>query len=180
MNAMLFPTGPCVLALVVVAMAYDLHARRIPNWLVIVALIAALPVQIIANGLPTGPVWWITGALTGGLLLMPGYLVRMLGAGDVKLMAAVGALLGPRAAFEAVLLATAIGGVLAFFALMRKRRLRKGVAGAMSMLITMSADGPAVNTEPSRNTVSSIGSLPYGVAIAIGSVITLMLNAQTG
>lgn len=177
MNTMLFPTGPCVLALVVVAMSYDLHARRIPNWLVIVALIAALPVQIIANGLPIGPIWWISGILTGGLLLMPGYLIRMLGAGDVKLMAAVGALLGPRAALEAVLLATAMGGVLAFFALMRKRRLRKGVAGAMSMLITMSADGPATSTEPARSTGTSIGSLPYGVAIAVGSVITLMLHA---
>lgn len=176
MNTVLFPTGPCVVALVVIAMSYDLHSRRIPNWLVAVALIAALPIQIVANGLPIGPIWWITGALTGGLLLMPGYLSRMLGAGDVKLMAAVGALLGPRAALEAVLLATAIGGVLAFFALMRKRRLRRGVAGAMSMLIAMSADSAVTNTEHPRDTGLSIGSLPYGVAIAIGSVITLVLN----
>lgn len=176
MNTVLFPTGPCVLALVVVAMSYDLHARRIPNWLVAVALIAALPIQIVANGLPIGPVWWVTGALTGGLLLLPGYLLRMLGAGDVKLMAAVGALLGPHGAFEAVLVATAVGGVLGLFAILRKRRLRKGVAGAMSMLITMSADGDATRAEPERNAGPNIGSLPYGVAIAIGSVITLLVN----
>lgn len=177
MNTVLFPTGPCVLALVVIAMAFDLHARRIPNWLVASALIAALPIQIAANGLPIGPLWWIAGALTGGLLLMPGYLLRMLGAGDVKLMAAVGALLGPRAALEAVLVATAIGGLLSFVALMQRRRLRRGVAGAMSILITMSADGAAASTAPERGAANSIGSLPYGVAIAVGSVITLMLNA---
>ncbi|MGN6320014.1 A24 family peptidase [Trinickia sp.] len=176
MNTVLFPTGPCVVALVVIAMSYDLHARRIPNWLVAIALIAALPIQIVANGLPIGPIWWVTGALTGGLLLMPGYLIRMLGAGDVKLMAAVGALLGPRAALEAVLLATAIGGVLAFFALMRKRRLRRGVAGAMSMLIAMSADSATTSTAHERDAGLTVGSLPYGVAIAIGSVITLILN----
>ncbi|HTH77092.1 MAG TPA: prepilin peptidase [Trinickia sp.] len=176
MNTVLFPTGPCVLALVVIAMSYDLHARRIPNWLVVIALIAALPIQIVANGLPNGPIWWVTGALTGGLLLLPGYLLRMLGAGDVKLMAAVGALLGPHGALQAVLVATAVGGALGLFALMRKRKVRKGVAGAMSMLITMSADGAETHPERKRGTGLDVGSLPYGVAIAIGSVITLIAN----
>lgn len=176
MNTVLFPTGPCVLTLVVIAMAFDLHARRIPNWLVVIALIAAMPIQIVANGMPNGPIWWIAGALTGGLLLMPGYLIRMLGAGDVKLMAAVGALLGPHTALEAVLITTAIGGLLSFVSLMRKRRLRKGVAGAMSMLIAMSADGARADAEPEHDVAFGTGSLPYGVAIAVGSVVTLMLN----
>lgn len=176
MNTVIFPTGPCVLTLVVIAMAFDLHTRRIPNWLVAIALIAALPIQIVANGLPLGPLWWIAGALTGGLLLMPGYLIRMLGAGDVKLMAAVGALLGPRAALEAVLITMAVGGALSLVVLMQKHRLRRGVAGAMSMLITMSADSATAHTEPKYDTARGIGSLPYGVAIAVGSVATLMLN----
>ncbi|WP_206956452.1 A24 family peptidase [Trinickia acidisoli] len=180
MNTVLFPIGPCVMALVVIAMSYDLHARRIPNWLVATALIAALPVQIVANGLPIGPIWWFAGALTGGLLLTPGYLMRMLGAGDVKLMAAVGALLGPRGALEAVLAATVVGGVLSFVALMQRRRLRKGMASAMSMLITMSAmpeESVSSKKEPARASELSVGSLPYGVAIAIGSAITLIVNA---
>ena len=182
MNTMIFPIGPCVVALVVVAMTYDLHARRIPNWLVVTALTAALPVQVVAHGLPIGPLWWITGALTGGLLMTPGYLIRMMGAGDVKLMAAVGALLGPRGALEAVLATAAVGGVLSFVALLQKRRVRHGVAGAMSILITMSAgtEQSASAAEASNRTAaSSVGSLPYGVAIAIGSVITLIVNAQT-
>lgn len=176
MNTVLFPTGPCVLAIVVIAMSFDLHARRIPNWLPAIALIAALPIQIVANGLPIGTTSWIAGALTGGLLLMPGYLIRMLGAGDVKLMAAVGALLGPRAALEAVLIASAIGGLLSLITLLQRRRLRSGVASAMSMLITMSGDGATARTQPEHRAGLGIGSLPYGVAIAIGSVITLMLN----
>ncbi|HVW50128.1 MAG TPA: prepilin peptidase [Trinickia sp.] len=180
MNAVLFPIGPCVLALVVIAMAYDLHARRIPNWLVATALLAALPAQALAHGVPMGPLWWIGGALMGGLLLMPGYLIRMLGAGDVKLMAAVGALLGPRGAFEAALAATVVGGVLSLLALMQRRRLRRGVASAISMLITNSAtpyDSASTSTEPAQRARLSVGSLPYGVAIAIGSVIALLANA---
>lgn len=176
MNAMLFPVGPCVMALVVPAMAYDLHARRIPNWLVAAGLIAALPVQLIANGLPVGAIWWVAGALTGGLLLVPGYLMRMVGAGDVKLMAAVGALLGPRGALEAVLATAAVGGLLALLALMQKRRLRRGVAGALSMLITMSAAPDAIGS--TKKDLSGAGSLPYGVAIAIGSVLTLIVHTH--
>lgn len=182
MNAALFPIGPCVMTLVVVAMAYDLHARRIPNWLVATALVVALPVQVIANGLHLGPMSWIGGALTGGLLLVPGYLMRMLGAGDVKLMAAVGALLGPRGALEAVVLATAAGGLISFVALMHKRRLRRGVASAISMVITMTeSPGERVleDTVRAPRVALSLGSLPYGVAIAIGSVITLIVNVQS-
>lgn len=177
MNTVLFPTGPCVVALVVVAMSYDLHARRIPNWLVGTALIAALPIEIVANGLPIGPIWWVTGALTGGLLFLPGYLIRMLGAGDVKLMAAVGALMGPRGALEAALTATVVGGAISFVALLQKRRLRKGVASAMSILITMSADDTPETAETKHAVGSAVGSLPYGIAIAIGSVIAIAANA---
>ncbi len=179
MNTVIFPIGPFVVALCVTAMAYDLHARRIPNWLVATALVVALPVQIAANGLPMGPIWWAGGALLGGLLLMPGYLLRMLGAGDVKLMAAVGALLGPRTGLEAVLVTAAVGGLLSFVALTQKRKLRKGIASAMSSVITMSATSgnAAVTHKTSEDKAApSIGSLPYGVAIAIGSVLTLMLN----
>lgn len=180
MNAIFFPIGPCVVALVVIAMAYDLHTRRIPNWLVAAALIIALPVQVLANGMPIGPLWWIAGALTGGLLFVPGYLMRMLGAGDVKLMAAVGALLGPRCALEAVLAAMAAGGVLSFLALMQRRRVRRGMASAMTMLIAMTeapSQGAAPSSSRSENETTSIGTLPYGVAIAIGTVITLVVNA---
>lgn len=177
MNHVLSPAGPCVVALVVVAMFYDLHARRIPNWLVATALVVALPVQIVANGLPIGPIWWLTGMLTGGLLFLPGYLIRMLGAGDVKLMAAVGALMGPRGALEAAVAATVVGGLISFVALLHKRRVRKGVASAISILITMSADGASERDDTRHPIGSAVGSLPYGVAIAIGSVIAMAINA---
>jgi prepilin peptidase CpaA len=119
----------------------------------------------------------VTGALTGGLLFLPGYLIRMLGAGDVKLMAAVGALMGPRGALEAALAATVVGGAISFVALLQKRRLRKGVASAMSILITMSGDDTPGPVETKHAVESAVGSLPYGIAIAIGSVIAIAANA---
>lgn len=97
MNGVPFPIGPCVLALVMIAALSDLNTRRIPNWLVATALVVALPMQVVLHGATEGMQMWLGGCLTGGLLLLPGYLMRLMGAGDVKLMAAVGAFCGASA-----------------------------------------------------------------------------------
>jgi prepilin peptidase CpaA len=178
MNAVLFPIGPCVVTLVAVAMAYDLHARRVPNWLTATGVVVALPVQIALHGVSSGSLLWFGGLLTGGLMFLPPYLMRVMGAGDVKLMAAVGAFCGAVGAFETALAAAAVGGVFSLGAMLRKRRVREGVTNAMSMLITMAATPGELRTaEPTRRiAASSIGALPYGVAIAIGAVIVLFAN----
>jgi len=179
MNGVLFPIGPCVVTLVAVAMVYDLHARRIPNWLTATGVALALPVQIALHGFSSGSLWWLAGLLTGGLMFVPPYLMRVMGAGDVKLMAAVGAFCGALGAFETALAAAIVGGVLALALMLRKRRVREGVTNAMSMLITMAASPGEVRTVgPSERVATpSIGALPYGVAIAIGAVVVLFANA---
>ena len=179
MNGVLFPIGPSVVTLVAVAMVYDLHARRVPNWLTAAGVAVALPVQIALHGFSSGSLWWLGGLLTGGLMFVPPYLMRVMGAGDVKLMAAVGAFCGALGAFETALAAAIVGGVLSLTVMLRKRRVREGVTNAMSMLITMAATpGEASTVEPTqRLAAQSIGSLPYGVAIAIGAVIVLFANA---
>ena len=103
MNGVPFPVGPCVLALVVIAAIYDIHARRIPNWLVVIGLGAGLVVQCALHGAIDGMQLWGGGLLVGGAVLLPGYLLRMMGAGDVKLMAAVGCFCGASGAFDAAL-----------------------------------------------------------------------------
>ncbi|TKC92602.1 peptidase A24 [Trinickia terrae] len=176
MNGVPFPIGPCVVLLVSIAMASDLRTRRIPNWLVTSALALALPVQCALHGLAHGAGLWLAGCLTGGLLFLPGYLMRMMGAGDVKLMAAVGAFCGGIGAFEIALVSGAIGGVFAVIAMIQRRRVRDGVTNAMSALITMSAQ-PGDAPRGMRHSVRpSVGSLPYGVAIAVGTVCVLFVS----
>ncbi|MGT2473886.1 hypothetical protein [Paraburkholderia terrae] len=58
MNGVPFPVGPCVLALVVIAAIYDIHARRIPNWLVVIGLGAGLVVQCALHGAIDGMLLW--------------------------------------------------------------------------------------------------------------------------
>lgn len=95
----------------------DLTARRIPNATVLVSLLIAFVAAVSGFHVPPGPVagaiGWGMGLLVGLATFMPLYLLRVMGAGDVKLMAAVGACLGPELAWQAALLALVLGGALA-------------------------------------------------------------------
>ena len=179
MNGVPFPVGPCVLALVVVAAIYDLHARRIPNWLVVIGLGVGLAVQCALHGTVDGMKFWAGGALTGGAVLLPGYLLRMMGAGDVKLMAAVGCFCGGSGAFEAAMMACAVGGVWALFELLRHRQMRAGLHNMAAALIDVSLPAGGTPNEGAtgkRTRRATTGTLPYGVAIAIGTMLSLFAS----
>ena len=120
-------------ALLAAALWHDLRTRRIPNQLVLWGTLAGLALNSFMPsgsglfdpsfgglGLPQA----LAGAAAGLALLLPMYLLRALGAGDVKLMAMCGAFLGPDAVLEAALLTFLCGGVLALAAALAGQRLR--------------------------------------------------------
>ncbi|MBN3757121.1 peptidase A24 [Paraburkholderia sp. Tr-20389] len=182
MNGVPFPVGPCVLALVVIAAIYDIHARRIPNWLVIVGLGVGLVVQCALHGAMEGVQMWVGGALAGGAVLLPGYLLRMMGAGDVKLMAAVGCFCGASGALQAALIVCAVGGVWALVEMLRRRQVYAGLHNMAAVLIDVSvASGGARRDSPqdaggTRTRRPTMGTLPYGVAIATGTMLSLFVS----
>src|SRR5215208_6571446 len=90
----------------------DLHSRRIPNWLTFGAAAAALATQY-AGGGPVGAQHAMSGWITGLLLFMPLFLLGGMGAGDVKLLAALGAWLGTSDTLFVALYAGIAGGVMA-------------------------------------------------------------------
>src|SRR5687768_11743315 len=85
-----------LLALLGSAMWCDIRTRRIPNKLVLVGLATSFVAQGL-RGLD-GTQAWFLGTLAGFGLLLPLYVIRAMGAGDVKLMAMVGSFLGPAGA----------------------------------------------------------------------------------
>ncbi|ACC74396.1 prepilin peptidase [Paraburkholderia phymatum] len=177
MNGVPFPVGPCVLALVAIAAIYDLHARRIPNWLVVIGLGVGLAVQAALHGMASGMSLWVVGALTGGAMLMPGYLLRMLGAGDVKLMAAVGCFCGGAGAFQAALAVCAVGGVWALVELLRHGQMRAGLQNMTAALTDVwMPSGGTPHAGSTRTRRPTAGSLPYGVAIAVGTMLALFAS----
>lgn len=168
-----------------VALWHDLRTRRIPNRLVLWGALAGLALNSLLPagaglfqqpfgglGLPQS----LAGAAAGLALLLPMYLLRALGAGDVKLMSMCGAFLGPLAVLEAVLLTLLAGGVLAIVAALLGRRLRQVLKNTYQMmlgtLLQSFAGGAAAIAEPPVAT----GKLAYAFAIASGTGLQIFLT----
>jgi prepilin peptidase CpaA len=101
-----------VIGVCLAACACDLRSRRIPNILTMTAALAGLTFRAALGGLP-GAGSSLAGCLVGGALFFPLFALGGLGAGDVKLVAAVGAWLGPLDAMWACLFAAMAGGAMA-------------------------------------------------------------------
>lgn len=164
-------TGVLVAALVAAAWA-DVKSRRIPNELVFGGMAVALAYGAIA---PAGN---LPGALAGlavGLaLLLPFHLLRAMGAGDVKLMAMAGAFLGFPDALFAVLATFLAGGAMAVAVALRNGSLRRMLAN-LSLMVLGAAGGGGMRPT-TADAKSSAGSLPYGVAIAGGTIGFIVLR----
>ena len=177
MNGVPFPVGPCVMTLVVVAALWDMQTRRIPNWLVAAGLIVAMPVQWFTHGGFDAMTMWLGGMLTGGAIFLPGYAMRLLGAGDVKLMAAIGAFCGAYGALEIGLATCVIGGIGSLAIWLRRRQMRAGLSGVAALLMDCATPGNgALRSSGSVAERSATGTMPYGVAIAIGSACVLFAS----
>lgn len=151
------------------AVYWDFRERRIPNKVVLSGLLAALIFHAAASGL-SGLGMAMAGALTGLLVLLPVNLLRLMGAGDVKLMAMAGAFgASVPAALWMVLYTLAAGGLLVLL-YAAKAQVRERLAGN---LFTMLRLGPAEldasgSGDPAR--LQPAARLPYAVAIACGSL----------
>jgi prepilin peptidase CpaA len=157
---------------VVSAMVTDLRSRRIPNALTFTAFGAALVLRIAFQG------WFGLGLALAGAVLAPGVLLiahfgRGLGMGDVKLAAAVGAFLGPKLAVAAMLCGAVIGGVIAIALLMR----RGGFFGLFLVGLPF-VKARRENSSPGES--PAVLTMPYGVAIGIGSLVTLVVYTWLG
>jgi prepilin peptidase CpaA len=91
-------------------------------------------------------------------------------AGDVKLMAVVGAFTGPGAAFEIALLTWCIGGVMALAVIVLRGRSALALDNLRRLLSGVLPGGAGLGATPH----ASVGSMPYGVAIAAGTVVALV------
>ncbi len=116
-----------------VATVVDLRTRRIPN--VLTGTMAGAGIGLAAfgfGGISIGAA--VLGCVIGLVLMLPGHALGATGAGDVKLMAAVGSLLGPLVVVNAVLFSAVAGGVLAVIVAIQRRRLGTTLAGTGRMI----------------------------------------------
>jgi prepilin peptidase CpaA len=160
-------------ALVIIAAAFDLRTRRIPNWLCATGLVSGFACQI-ALFHWTGARDAALGAGLALLIYIPLFALRAVGGGDVKLMAAVGSIAGP-ASWVAIFLITAItGGAIALVMIAvtgRFARTMRNVGILLTELVHLRAP---YRVEQELDVSSGQGlRLPHGCTIAAGTLLYL-------
>jgi len=168
---------PAFVALFVVAAAStDIVARRVPNRLILLGLLTSLLVHGWVDGLTAGAGNWLAGGMTGFALLIPLYLVRGTSAGDVKLLLMIGTWVGPELVLAITLATFVIGGAWSIgFAVLRRRTLQLLIN--MQTLLQRGLRPAQVAGAGASQQIASIGSLPYAVAIAAGTLSVLFTAA---
>jgi prepilin peptidase CpaA len=157
-----------LLALLASACVMDVRERRIPNKLVAFVLVIGVLVSTAVDPVVPGLLRAVSGAAIGLAIWLPGWLLRMMGAGDVKLFAAAGAWLGPAGAVNAAIAAAVIGGVLALVWMLRRRgRTRTGQA------LWAATAAPRTLLAARSDPASARDLVPYSVAIAAGVLVQL-------
>jgi prepilin peptidase CpaA len=156
-----------VLILVVVAIAVvtDIRRRRIYNVLTFPAMAIGIVLNTVLHG-GAGLLISITGLLFGAAIFFIPVAAGGRGAGDLKLLAAVGALGGPVFVFWCAIFTSMIGGVFAIAVLLYKRRFIS-VAGGMAL---------DLYTQQTPRMTSNI-RLPYAIPIALGTVAALIFRS---
>lgn len=165
-----------IVPLVVVgtAAAVDIRTRRIPNFLTFGGALAAFVFHGIAGGFPAlgqSALGWLVGV---GLLL-PIFLLGGMGAGDVKLLGAVGAWLGPNGALWSGVFSIIAGGVLGFLLAVAHGYLRTAFGNLRRLLTSWFLSG--VKPLPGLTIADAPGPrLAYGAAIAAGTLAAVCLK----
>jgi prepilin peptidase CpaA len=160
-----------LLLLVSVAAVNDLATRRIPNRLLLAGLVGALFLHALSAE-PGAAVLSAFGGMALGLaIFLPFYLVQGMAAGDVKMMAVIGFFTGPAEAFQIAILTWCAGGVMALLLILLRNRMRLAFVNIGRLLSRLVAPG---TTLADATLPQSVGSMPYGVAIAAGTIIVLV------
>ncbi|MBS1849563.1 MAG: prepilin peptidase [Acidobacteria bacterium] len=161
----LWMLGTC---LALVAGWTDLRSRRIPNWLTMPSLLLGLVVRTAFEGWP-GARESLLGIALGLGLLLPLVLLRSLGAGDWKLVGALGAWLGPHRLLTVLFGAIMIAGVMAVALIVHQRRIGqtvRNIGRMLASLFTLHLPGPEVSLDNPR-----AAKVPFGVAVAAATVL---------
>ncbi len=168
-----------LLIIVITAAAYDLRYRRIPNWLTLTGILLGFGLNLVLydrplDGLKRAAVGF---AFAFGIYFVF-YLIHAMGAGDVKLMAAVGAIVANPWNWFGIFIVTAlIGGVFALVLLLAKGRIQKTFWNVAFLLNELGhARAPYMSREELDVKSQKSVKLPHGLTIAVGCLVFIVVG----
>jgi prepilin peptidase CpaA len=160
-----------LIPLAVIITYYDVRYRRIPNAFVLATLLSGVVVNVIYGGLQGG-LASLGGCIFAFTLMFILHIFGAMGAGDVKLFAAIGSVMGAQLVLPTFLVVILTGGVLAVVLTLRAGAIRDTMQRVLQILV-----GLLPGWQMPRFAVPADRRLtiPYGVAITFGSLISLAI-----
>jgi prepilin peptidase CpaA len=158
-------------SILAIAVYGDVRSHRISNRLSLFGLVAGLALQFLCGG-PSGMAAGLLGAGVGLGCFAPFYLLRAMGAGDLKLLAAVGAFLGPQAAFHAALFSLLAGGLGAIGYV-----LWCGLRAAASSFVQKGFGAAGMSAFIAAQ-VARRERLPFALPIAVGGIAACWYSGE--
>ena len=159
-----------VSAILVIAALIDGWKLKVPNWITFPMVISGWVYSAALFGWP-GLGWSLLGTAVGLALLMPAYAIGGMGAGDVKLLAGVGAWMWGTVTFYAFCLSAVVGGVIALGMIFGRRAWKHhGMQFRAILTEIMVVRDPNQLSAMAAGRKSSMLLLPYGIPIAIGTI----------
>jgi len=154
----------------VVAAVIDGWKLKVPNWLTFPMVLSGWIYSAVFFGWD-GLGWSLTGTAVGLGLLLPAYAIGGMGAGDVKLLAGVGAWMWGTVTFYAFCVSAIVGGIIALVMIAARRKwlhhTRQMLTIAMEIFVVRD---PSQLAAMAAERKSRMTLLPYGIPIAIGSI----------
>jgi len=158
-------------AIAAVACVYDVRTSRIPNFLTFGAALLAIAFHTFSGG-GIGATPSLLGWLIGIATFFPIFALGAMGAGDVKLMGALGAWLGWQVVLLVALYGALAGGVFAIAVALRRRYLLQALRNVRALLAFWWFNGVRPLPELSLDATDGV-RLPYALPIAAGLLVTL-------
>jgi prepilin peptidase CpaA len=157
--------------LAIVITYYDVRYRRIPNAFVLATLAAGIAMNAIFAGFP-GVVASVAGCALAFVLMFMLHVFGAMGAGDVKLFAAIGAVTGAALVLPTFIVVILTGGLLAFVSVIRAGILMTTMHRVLQILVGML---PGWQMPKFAVPLDRKHTIPYGVAITMGSIISIAI-----
>ena len=162
-----------LLALLVCAAVIDLRQRRIPNWVNLLLILSGLTRSLLpGDGLT--PAQSLLGLATGAAIPLLLFVIGALGAGDVKLMAGVGAWLGPLPAISVLILEKVIGLTIVISQAVSQRRTRTLLRNSAVLAVNL-LHIRDIGLEQAVRTGSSCRSVERPLPFAVPVLMAVML-----
>jgi prepilin peptidase CpaA len=170
------PLQIALLGLTGIAAITDGYSRRIPNALVVAGFLVGLCLNTWLAGW-AGLQQSLLGFGLAVLIYVPLFVLRAMGGGDVKLMAAAGAIVGPRDWFTLFILASLAGGAIALGMLMTRSAFGPAFGNILHILKELAHFRAPYKSNAALDVASPKAlTMPHGIAIAAGAVALVVIQ----